>query len=62
LMYDLREKRMEYAQAMLLVLHATERDGWHHLVIGDKLWFPWSIITSHVDSVEIYYSHKAETW
>jgi hypothetical protein len=27
LMYDLREKRMEYAQAMLLVLHATERDG-----------------------------------
>jgi hypothetical protein len=35
-MYDLREKRMEYAQAMLPVGHAAERDNWHHLVTGDE--------------------------
>jgi hypothetical protein len=32
---DLREKRMEYAGAMLPFLHAAERDGWHYLMIDD---------------------------
>jgi hypothetical protein len=36
---DLLEKRMEYAQAMLPVLHVTERDSWHHLVASDNPWF-----------------------
>jgi hypothetical protein len=36
LTHDLREKWMEYAQAMLPVLHIAERDGWHHLVISDE--------------------------
>jgi hypothetical protein len=30
---------MEYAQAMLPILHVAERDGWHHLVNDDVLWF-----------------------
>jgi hypothetical protein len=33
--HDLHEKRMEYTQAMLIVLFAAGQDGWHHLVIGD---------------------------
>jgi hypothetical protein len=36
LMHDLREKWMEYAQAMLPVLFAAERNGWHYLVPGDE--------------------------
>jgi hypothetical protein len=36
---DLREKRKEYARAMLSFLYAAERDRWHHLVTGDKPWF-----------------------
>jgi hypothetical protein len=32
-----RKKQMEYAQAMLPFLHAIEWDGWHYIVIGDKL-------------------------
>jgi hypothetical protein len=36
---NLREKRKEHARAMLPFLHAVERDGWHHLVIGDESWF-----------------------
>jgi hypothetical protein len=24
---------------MLPLLHAAQRDGWHHLVTGDKTWF-----------------------
>jgi hypothetical protein len=30
---------MRYAQAMLPVLHAAERDSWHHLVTDDESWF-----------------------
>jgi hypothetical protein len=30
---------MEYAQAMLPILHAAERDGWHHLVTDNESWF-----------------------
>jgi hypothetical protein len=33
---DLREKRKENARTMLLLLHAVERDGWHHLVTGNE--------------------------
>jgi hypothetical protein len=36
LTYDLREKRKEYAKAILPFLHAAERDSWHHLVTGDE--------------------------
>jgi hypothetical protein len=32
----LREKRMEYAQAMFPFLYAAEPDGWHHHVTGDE--------------------------
>jgi hypothetical protein len=32
----LRKKRMEHAQAILLFLHAAERDGWYHLVTRDE--------------------------
>jgi hypothetical protein len=32
---DLRGKRKEYAKAMLLFLHAAERDRWHHPVTGN---------------------------
>jgi hypothetical protein len=39
LTHDLREKRMEYAQVILLVLYAAERDSWHHLVTSDESWF-----------------------
>jgi hypothetical protein len=35
----LREKQMEYKQAMLPFLHAAERDDWHHLVTGNELRF-----------------------
>jgi hypothetical protein len=35
-MHDLREKQMEYAQAMLPILLVAKRDGWHHLVTGDE--------------------------
>jgi hypothetical protein len=33
---DFRQKRKEHATAMLRLFHAAERDGWHHLVTGDK--------------------------
>jgi hypothetical protein len=36
---DLRQKRKEYAKAMLPFLHAAECDDWHHLVTGDESWF-----------------------
>jgi hypothetical protein len=39
LIVGLREKRIEYAQAMLPVLHVTKRDHWHHLVTSDESWF-----------------------
>jgi hypothetical protein len=39
LTHDLREKWMEYAQAMLPVLHTAERDNWYHLVTNDESWF-----------------------
>jgi hypothetical protein len=42
----LREKWMEYAQAMLPFLHAAKRDGWHHPVTDDKSWF-FLDISSH---------------
>jgi hypothetical protein len=40
---DVREKRKEYARAILPFLHAAERDGWHHPVIGDDSWFFYNI-------------------
>jgi hypothetical protein len=33
---DMREKMMEYAQVMLVVLHAAECDSWHRLVTDDE--------------------------
>jgi hypothetical protein len=39
LMLDLREKRMEYAESMLPVLHIAEWDDCHHHVTGDESWF-----------------------
>jgi hypothetical protein len=39
LTHDLREKRMEYAQAMLPILFVAERDDWHHFVTDDESWF-----------------------
>jgi hypothetical protein len=36
---DLRQKRKDDARAMLPLLHAAQRDGWHHLVSGDESWF-----------------------
>jgi hypothetical protein len=39
LIVELREKRMEYTQAMLPFLYAVGRDGWYHLVTGDESWF-----------------------
>jgi hypothetical protein len=36
---DLHQKRKDDARAMLPLLHASQRDGWHHLVTGDKSWF-----------------------
>jgi hypothetical protein len=38
LMHDLREKRKEYARAMLPFLHAAKDDDCHHLVTGDESW------------------------
>jgi hypothetical protein len=40
---DLREKRKEYARAMLPFLHAAKWDGWHHLVTGDESWLFFNI-------------------
>jgi hypothetical protein len=39
LKHYLLEKRKEHEKAMLPFLHAAERDGWHHLVIGEESWF-----------------------
>jgi hypothetical protein len=36
---NLRAKQKEHARAMLLFLHAVERDGWRHLMSGDESWF-----------------------
>jgi hypothetical protein len=36
---DSRQKRKEDARAVLPLLHAAQRDGWHHLVTGDEFWF-----------------------
>jgi hypothetical protein len=36
---DLRQKRKDGARAMLPLLLAAQRDGWHHLVTGDESWF-----------------------
>jgi hypothetical protein len=36
---DLRQKRKDDAHAMLPLLYAAERNGWHHLVTGDESWF-----------------------
>jgi hypothetical protein len=36
---DLGQKWKDDACAMLPLLHAAQRDGWHHLVTGDKTWF-----------------------
>jgi transposase len=36
---DLTQQRKEHASAMLPFLDAAQRDGWHHLVIGDESWF-----------------------
>jgi hypothetical protein len=39
---DLRKKRKDDARAMLALLYAAQRDGWHHLVTGDEPWFFFS--------------------
>jgi hypothetical protein len=36
LTHHLREKRKEYAKTILLSLHATECDSWHHPVTSDE--------------------------
>jgi hypothetical protein len=36
LTHDLREKRMQYTQAMLPILHAVEGNNWHYLISGDE--------------------------
>jgi hypothetical protein len=36
LTHGLRDTRKEYAKAILLFLHAAERNRWHHLVISDE--------------------------
>jgi hypothetical protein len=36
---DLRQKRKEGACAMLPLLFAAQRDGWHQLVTGDESWY-----------------------
>jgi hypothetical protein len=53
---------MQYTQAMLPILHAVEGNNWHYLISGDESWFFLESITiSHVDSVERWPDHKAET-
>jgi hypothetical protein len=39
LTHNLCENRKEYTKAMLPFLLAVERDGWHHLVASDELYF-----------------------
>jgi hypothetical protein len=36
---DLCQKQKDDAHAMLPLLHAAQRDGWHHFVTGDESWF-----------------------
>jgi hypothetical protein len=36
---DLCQKRKDDARAMLPLLHAVQRDGWHRLMTGDESWF-----------------------
>jgi hypothetical protein len=36
---ELREKRKEFARAMLPFVFAAERDGWHFLMTGGESWF-----------------------
>jgi hypothetical protein len=38
-MPDLREKRKEYAKAILPFLYIAERYGWYHLVTDYESWF-----------------------
>jgi hypothetical protein len=42
---DLRKKRKDDARAILPLLHAAQRDGWHHLVADDefRLFFDTSL-------------------
>jgi transposase len=35
---ELKEQRRRYAREMTSVLEAAAKDGWHHLVTGDKSW------------------------
>jgi hypothetical protein len=39
LTHDFREKRKEYAQAILPLLYAAERGAWHYFVADDESWF-----------------------
>jgi hypothetical protein len=39
LIEDLRHKQKEVARAILPLLLAAQRDGWHHLVTRDDSWF-----------------------
>jgi hypothetical protein len=39
LTHNLREKRKEYAKAILPFLDAAQRDSWYHLMTGDESWF-----------------------
>jgi hypothetical protein len=40
---DLREKRKKHARVILPFLHVAERDGEHHHVTDDELWFFFNI-------------------
>jgi hypothetical protein len=58
---DFRQKRKEYATAMLPFLHAAERDGWHHHVTGDKSWLFFKTSRRRM-STPSRDGHKAEIW
>jgi hypothetical protein len=44
LTHDSRDKRKEYAKAMLPFLYAAECDSWHHFVTDDESWFFLNIL------------------
>jgi hypothetical protein len=46
------KKWKEYIKVILPFLYVAQRDGWHHFVTGNQLYFLEYIITSYVDSRE----------
>jgi hypothetical protein len=53
---------MEYAQAILAFLHASERDGWSHIVTSDESRLFLNISPGCIWSLERWQSHKAAIW